>query len=336
MSRAQTDNIAGQAAHWIVQLSAGDARARDAAQAGFAAWKAADPRHAAAAASMEGLLGQLQSVHGPAGGDTRPARAALAAVAPRGRRQLAGAVVAAMLVLAVGLAASDRPAYLLADLRSPTGQWRTHTLADGSRLTLGSDTAVNLRFTGGERHVQLVQGEILVEVAKDARRPFFVDSRQAALRALGTRFTVRQHDGATVLSMLESKVAVQLPRHADTVVAAGQRTRITAAGAGPLEPFDAASLQDAWRAHQLVVDDRPLPEVLDELARHRPGQLRYDRAQLAHIRVAAVLPLDDTDKALQLLLDNFPQLRVRMLTRYLVMVDAPAHGSAGTSGKNKK
>ena len=324
MNRVQADSIAEQAAHWIVQLSADDEHTRASARAGFAAWKAQDPLHATAAAGMESLLGQVHAVRGPSAGDTRPARAALAAVAPKRRRHLAAGVAAAMLVLAVaGLAASDRPAYLLADLRSPTGQWRTHTLADGSQLTLSSGTAVNLRFTKGERHLQLVQGEILVEVAKDAHRPFFVDSRQAALRALGTRFTVRQQDDATILSMLESKVAVQLPQHADTVVAAGQRTRITAAGAGPLEPFDAASLQDAWRAHQLVVDDRPLPEVLDELARHRAGQLRYDRAQLAHIRVAAVLPLNDTDQALQLLIDNFPQLRVRMLTRYLVMVDAP-------------
>jgi len=324
MNRVQADSIAEQAAHWIVQLSADDEHTRASAHAGFAAWKAQDPLHARAAAGMESLLGQVHALRGPSAGDTRPARAALAAVAPKRRRHLAAGVAAAMLVLAVaGLAASDRPAYLLADLRSPTGQWRTHTLADGSQLTLSSGTAVNVRFSKGERHLQLVQGEILVEVAKDAHRPFFVDSRQAALRALGTRFTVRQQDDATILSMLESKVAVQLPQHAGTVVAAGQRTRITAAGAGPLEPFDAASLQDAWRAHQLVVDDRPLPEVLDELARHRPGQLRYDRAQLDHIRVAAVLPLDDTDQALQLLLDNFPQLRVRMLTRYLVMVDAP-------------
>lgn len=328
MNRVQADSIAEQAAYWIVQLSADDEHTRASARAGFAAWKAQDPLHASAAAGMEGLLGQVHAVRGPSAGDTRPARAALAAVAPKRRRPLAAGVAAAMLVLVLavtvsGFAASDRPAYLLADLRSPTGQWRTHTLADGSRLTLGSDTAVNVRFTKGERHLQLVQGEILVEVAKDAHRPFFVDSRQASLRALGTRFTVRQQDGATILSMLESKVAVQLPHHADTVVAAGQRTRITAGGVAPLEPFDAASLQDAWRAHQLVVDDRPLPEVLDELARHRPGQLRYDRAQLQAIRVAAVLPLDDTDQALQLLLDNFPQLRVRMLTRYLVMVDAP-------------
>lgn len=324
MNRVQADSIAEQAAHWIVQLSADDEHTRASARAGFAAWKAQDPLHARAAAGMESLLGQVHAVRGPSAGDTRPARAALAAVAPKRRRHLAAGVAAAMLVLA----ASDRPAWLLADLRSPTGQWRTHTLADGSHITLSSDTAVNVRFTRGERHVELVRGEILVEVAKDARRPFFVDSRQAALRALGTRFTVRQQDEATILSMLESKVAVQLPRHADTVVAAGQRARITPSGVGPLEPFDAASLQDAWRAHQLVVDDRPLPEVLDELARHRPGQLRYDRAQLAHIRVAAVLPLDDTDQALQLLLDNFPQLRIRMLTRYLVMVDIPNAGTA--------
>ena len=331
MKAARADSIAEQAAHWIVQLSADDEHVRASARAGFAAWKAQDPLHAKAAAGMENLLGQVHAVRGPSGGDVRPARAALAAIAPKRRRHLAAGVAAAMLVMAVaaGLAASDRPAYLLADLRSPTGQWRTHTLADGSHLTLGSDTAVNLHFTSGERHLQLVRGEILVEVARDARRPFFVDSRQAALRALGTRFTVRQQDEATILSMLESTVAVQLPHHADTVVAAGQRTRITSAGAGPLETIDAASLQDAWRAHQLVVDDRPLPEVLDELARHRPGQLRYDRAQLDHIRVAAVLPLDDTDQALQLLLDNFPQLRIRMLTRYLVMVDAPPQ-------KNKK
>ncbi|MBH1994165.1 MAG: FecR domain-containing protein, partial [Burkholderiales bacterium] len=249
-----------------------------------------------------------------------------AAIAPKRPRlrQLAAASAVAVLVLGTAMFASERPAYLLADLRSPTGQWSTHTLADGSRLTLASGSAVNVRFNAGERHVELVRGDILVDVAKDAQRPFIVDSKQAAIRALGTRFTVRREDGATILSMLESKVLAQVPQHPAVVVQAGQRTRITDDGVGPLTSIDAASVQDAWRARQLVVDDLPLAEVLDELARHRPGQLHYDRAQIAGIRVAAVLPLDDTDKALQLLIDNFPQLRIRMLTRYLVMVDAPA------------
>ncbi|MGX9695717.1 FecR family protein [Janthinobacterium lividum] len=333
MNSTRTDVAAEQAARWIVRLSADDPSERDTARAGFAAWKAADPLHATVAAGMENLLLQLSAVREPAGGDHRPARAALAALAPKRQRlrQLAAASAVAVLALTGALVISERPAYLLADLRSPTGQWQTHTLADGSRLTLGSHSAVNVRFNAGERHVELVRGDILVDVAKDAQRPFIVDSNQAAIRALGTRFSVRKEGGSTTLSMLESKVLAQVPQHPAVVVQAGQRARITDDGVGPIVAIDAASVQEAWRAHQLVVDDQPLTEVLDELARHRPGQLHYDRAQIAGIRVAAVLPLDDTDKALQLLIDNFPQLRIRMLTRYLVMVDAPASGAA----KNK-
>ncbi|MDX8120667.1 FecR domain-containing protein [Janthinobacterium sp. GMG2] len=326
MSGTRTDIAAEQAARWIVRLSADDPAERDTARAGFAAWKAADPLHATVAVGMENLLRQLNAVREPAGGDHRPARAALAAIAPKRQRlrQLAAASAVAVLVLTGALVLGERPAYLLADLRSPTGQWQTHTLADGSRLTLAGGSAVNVRFNAGERHVELVQGDILVDVAKDAQRPFIVDSKQAAIRALGTRFAVRREDDATILSMLESTVSAQVPQHRAVVVQAGQRTRITDDGVGPLTSIDAASVQQAWRAHQLVVDDLPLADVLDELARHRHGQLHYDRTQIAGIRVAAVLPLDDTDKALQLLIDNFPQLRIRMLTRYLVMVDAPA------------
>lgn len=326
MSGTRTDIAAEQAARWIVQLSADDLAERDMARAGFAAWKAADPLHATVAADMENLLRQLNAVREPAGGDHRPARAALAAIAPKRQRlrQLAAASAVAVLVLTGALVLGERPAYLLADLRSPTGQWQAHTLADGSRLTLAGGSAVNVHFNAGERHVELVRGDILVDVAKDAQRPFIVDSKQAAIRALGTRFAVRREDDGTILSMLESTVSAQVPQHPAVVVQAGQRTRITRDGVGPLTSIDAASVQEAWRAHQLVVDDLPLADVLDELARHRPGQLHYDRMQIAGIRVAAVLPLDDTDKALQLLIDNFPQLRIRMLTRYLVMVDAPA------------
>ncbi len=108
-----------------------------------------------------------------------------------------------------------------------------------------------------------------------------------------------------------------------TEVAAGERVRITANAVGLIESIDARSLADSWKYHQLVINDRPLPEVLDELARYRPGHIHYDRREIENIRISAVLPLDDPARALQLLHANFPTLRIRTVSPWLVLVDAP-------------
>ena len=331
------DLLLEQAAEWIVALSADDADEREQARADFEMWKRADPRHAAAAASFEDLLGQVRGARDSAAGSGRPARSALDAAHPGERRRqrlkrvgmaLALACLAALPAL-LALHAWP-PAYLLADIRTASGEWETRTLADGSRITLRSGSAVNLRYDAARRMVELVQGEILVDVAKDAARPFVVETSDGTMRALGTRFVVDREADATVLDVIESKVLAQTPRKRQaedregTVVHAGERVRITPEGIGPVEPIDARSVDDAWRHHQLVVNDRPLGDVLDELARHRRGALYFDRSALAGIRVNAVLPLDDTDRALQLLAINYPALRIRTLTPDLVYVDMAA------------
>lgn len=327
------DALAGQAAQWIVALTGDDEAGCTRAREGFEAWKRADPRHAAAAQGMEQLLGQLHAARsGPAG--SRPARAALQASAGPGRRRAgtrarrAGAalMLAAALALPAWVALQAwPPGYLMADMRASTGQWQTRALPDGTRITLASGSAVNLRYDERSRTVELVQGEILVDVARDASRPFVVETAQGRLQALGTRFVVDRQSAATVLSVLESRVAAQAVAadQGRATVEAGQRVRITGQGLGPVESIDARGLSDAWRSHQLVVNDQPLAEVLDALARHRPGHIRYDSAQIRHLQVSAVLPLDDTDRALQLLLSSFPGLRIRQVMPWLVLVDAP-------------
>ena len=322
------DRLAEVAADWIVSLTGDDEAGRARALAEFDAWKRADPRHAAAAAHMERLIANVRSVRDSNAG---AARAALRSPGRRGRRLAAALAVAlAAPLLAWAALAAYPPAYLLADLRTSARGWETRTLPDGSRITLRGASAVNLRFDARRREIDLVQGEILVEVAKDAARPFVVDSADGGIRALGTRFVVDRSAGATTLTMLESKVRVwpgAIEPAADApaaVVGAGQRVSFTRAGLGPIESVDARSVGDAWKYHQLVAEDRPLADVLDELGRHRPGRILYDRGGVAALRVSAVLPLDDTDRALALLAASFPQLRVRTPAPWLVMVDAPA------------
>jgi len=320
--------IAEQAANWIVALSASDAEACGRARAGFEAWKQADPRHAEVAREMEALVGSLDAMRGAgAGAAGKALRAGFASQPRRSRARALGAAL--LLALAVGLPGaavlrSYPPAYLLADIKGGAGLWETRQLDDGSRITLRSASAVNLHFDASRRTVELVRGEILVEVAADAARPFVVTTAHGRIQALGTRFIVDREADATTLTMLESKVRVKAAGAGEQVqgqvVEAGQRLRLGASGLGAVEAMDAAEVEGAWRRHQLVVQEQPLPEVLEQIARQRGGYLFYSREALQGYRVSAVLPLDDTDRALQLLSASFP-LRIRQVTPWLVVVE---------------
>lgn len=323
------DAIAEQAARWVVRLSAADAAEREAARRELEAWMRQSPLHEAAARGMRLVVDRMQDLRGSAAQAAAPARAGFeAAFAHAGKRRagrLLFAIGAALLVTAAGwMTLHAYPAaYLMADTRSEANEWRVQMLEDGSRVTLAGGSAVNLRFDRQRRELELVQGQVLVEVAKDALRPFVVRTREARLTALGTRFVVDRHDDVTRLTMIESRVrveAVGAPRAQPVEVRAGQRVAVSARGIGPIAAVDPGAVEDAWKFHQLVARDQPLTEVLDELNRHRPGWIFYDEAALAGIRMAVVLPLDDPDRALRLLAESVPGLTLRFVSSYLVWV----------------
>ncbi|MFP3374059.1 FecR family protein, partial [Pseudomonas sp. SIMBA_068] len=81
-------------------------------------------------------------------------------------------------------------------------------LADGSQLWLGAQSAVDLEFSALSRVLKLRFGEILVETAADPRRPFFVDTAQGRMQALGTRFAVCQLGDSTRLNVYAGAVEV--------------------------------------------------------------------------------------------------------------------------------
>jgi transmembrane sensor len=108
-----------------------------------------------------------------------------------------------------------------------TGEIREIALPDGTRVTLASASAVDLRFDDRERLLILRAGEILVNTASDPQapsRPFRVHNRHGVVRALGTRFTVRQNADDSRVAVLEGAVEVRpLRRPGSTVrIDAGQ------------------------------------------------------------------------------------------------------------------
>ncbi|MCF5722857.1 FecR family protein [Pseudomonas syringae] len=305
-----SEHIIQQAANWLTRLH--DEDVTDADRRAFDAWCQADPRHALAIERMRGLWGSLDTL--PA----KPARIALnRAFAPRRPR---GAQVAGLVgVLLCGWFGLDHLPVWMADQRTGVGERRQIALEDGSQLQLNSNSAVDVKFDGHQRVIELLQGELWVDVAKDAQRPFVVRTNQGTATALGTRYLVkRAEDGTTVVTVIESIVAVKGDASEGIKVTAGQRT-ILDQGRAQAPQASGSSDPDAWTRGLLKVNDQPLTEVLQTLASYRHGLVRFDAPALQNLRVSGVFKLDDTTAALAALADNLP-IQVEYFTDLLVVV----------------
>lgn len=292
--------ISEQAADWLLRLGErpGDAQLR----AAFHAWRDSDPRHAAAAERMAHFVAQVHSL--------RPVKAPAMAALGSARQRRSRLPLALLLIGAAALLTlptAPTLCWLAADLHTRAGQWRSQTLADQSQITLAGNSAVDIEFDGQVRRIVLRQGQILVQVAKDPQRPFVVQTPQGSVRALGTRFMVTREGQGTVVDMLESRVLATAVRTGQSAeVSAGSEVRITADSVTPAQAIQPGRLEQAWQRRQLVVHDQPLGDVLQALAAQHSGWLRYDRQALDSLRISAVLPLDDSERALQLIQETLP------------------------------
>ncbi len=305
-----SEQIIQQAANWLTRLH--DEDVTDADRRAFDTWCQADPRHALAIERMRGLWGSLDTL--PA----KPARIALnRAFAPRRPRGVQVAGLVGMLLC--GWFGLDHLPVWMADQRTGVGERRQIALEDGSQLQLNSNSAVDVRFDGHQRVIELLQGELWVDVAKDAQRPFVVRTNQGTATALGTRYLVkRADDGATVVTVIESSVAVKGDASEGVKVTAGQRS-VLDHGYAQAPQATGNSDPDAWTRGLLKVNDQPLSEVLQTLASYRHGLVRFDAPALKDLRVSGVFKLDDTTAALAALADNLP-IQVQYFTDLLVVV----------------
>ena len=125
--------------------------------------------------------------------------------------------------------------YWLADQRTATGEQRTLKLADGTLINLNTHSAIDVRFDEKRRLIVLQEGEMLVETGHNDARPFYVQTRDGSLRALGTRFIVKREDDATRLSVLQSAVAAQPQAlHHEQIFSEGQQVLMRSDSLGPV------------------------------------------------------------------------------------------------------
>lgn len=300
------------AIEWMVLFRAGPVSAEH--QARFAAWRLADPRHAAA---WDEVSGALERTFGRLRQNAEPTAAADALRRPFRRKLLRNTLGAALAVAGLGMVARRHPTVraMSADLRTGTAQRRKYVLSDGSELTLDAESAADLAFSGGQRRIHLLSGALHVRVAADAARPFTVVAGDGEVRALGTVFMVAR-EGATSVAVVEEHAIEVSAGGARRILREGEGARFGASGIGASDPVLAD--RAAWRQGMLIVRNEPLGRVIEALRPYRRGMLRISAAA-ARLRVLGAYPLDAPDTVLAALEQTLP-IRVAFHSDWLVTV----------------
>lgn len=293
---ARGKRIEQEASAWLARLRAGGRQDQEA----FENWYAADPDHADA---YDRVLDSWQAMNDLSGSRAAPVRAL------GGRRLVAIAAIFLVALLGLGFLTMRHKS----DVNAPTaletraGEIRTVALADGSRMTLDTESLVHATFDDGQRTVQLVRGRARFQVAAQPR-PFVIKTDGGSVTTSGSTLDVGFDGTSTSVGLLRGSADVRggLQGAVQFRLNPGQKVMIGKAGVLPY-----AISEQRWPGRMPSFENAPLSEVLAvanrygsariELADPELGSLRFtgtfnaaDSAGLAHM-LAAMFKLKCND-----------------------------------------
>lgn len=286
--RRNETSLTQEAADWHARLRSESLS--EVEEARFRAWLSGDPARRREFDELSALWDKLDSVaRSPEVLDERRAIAKTTAT-PEPMRVSRRAVVGwALAAGAAGVAGflSWQRLFASDTYATAVGEQRTVPLSDGSIVTLNTSSQVRVRFSRGERRIDILGGQVNFEVARDPARPFIVRARNGGeVRALGTVFDVYERAKDVVVTLLEGRVAVTPGEAADVVeLTAGQQVSF-GVGQSPERAQIDLEHAGAWRSRKLVFADTPLAEAIADANRYTRQQIELRAPQLADAKIS--------------------------------------------------
>lgn len=304
---ALADPVMDAALTWFTAIQGypDDARLK----ADVEAWKAADPRNAAAYAAVSGVwdfeelnviaadVGQLKDK----AQITEPAQIVPFERPKRSRWAISAMAAAAVIFIGIGI--RQYPGLMLqlhSDYQTAAGGRQDITLPDGSKMTLNTASAVSLDFENGKRSVKLLQGEAYFDVVHDETRPFKVAAGYSEVVVKGTAFAVRSDTDKDVVVLERGLVGVsRLADEHDTAELHPGET-ITAS-ASALSTVHQANPSDvlSWRDGRLIFENEPFAQVLAEIGRYYPHAIIVGSDRVGKARVTGNYKLDNPERVIR-------------------------------------
>jgi transmembrane sensor len=208
--------------------------------------------------------------------------------------------VAAAALVAVGIGfLNQRNTYI-----TGIGEQRSIVLDDGSTVELNARSGLRVHFSHADRTVDVIDGQALFRVKKDATRPFVVVSSGTRVRAVGTQFDVYRKATGTTVTVVEGRVSVTDATETPVFLSAGEQVTVSPRAIPHAVRADIA-VATAWTQRKLVFNETPLSEVVTEFNRYNSHQMIIEDASLAAYHIGGHFEAGDPNRLIQFLRERF-------------------------------
>jgi transmembrane sensor len=308
-------SVNDQAAEWFIRLRDRDLTIADRRK--FVRWLKQSPSHIAEFMRLCQLYGRVKRAKVPTltpdevGSNVIPLVQLEPAPAEevrspifsmRGVRFAAAACCLALVGVIANIALSSNT------IETHASEWRTVQLADGSVVSAGPNTVVQVDYSQETRRISLQRGEAMFKVTKDESRPFIVNAGSAIARAVGTRFGVERLEDRVLVTVAEGRVAVVRSEQAAALEHAVDLSVATALGADegveirintPTVPLHVekvnSALALAWASGQMILQRETVGEAVAEFNRRNRLQILIDDPEIANGHLCCVFDAGDPE-----------------------------------------
>ncbi len=319
------DDIANEAAEWFLKLQSGNLSETEYLK--WQQWHMASDANRQAFSRAEDCWNALDNITGvtiedlkteqniiPLSSTKREPRRFMPHRIKRNIKWAASIAAGIVIALSIGLSyqnfrttSPDATTY-----QTARAEHKIINLDDGSKISLGARSIVNVDYSPMARRITLVRGEAVFDVSKDKARPFIVKTGNGTVTAIGTKFNIHTNDKNVIVTVLEGIVEVNPYLANDNIkaplprVAAGKAVSYRSDGFISEVVESNVEAAVSWERGLLVRVDTPLASVIEDVNRYSSREIIIGDPALNDIRFTGTVLNDGIDNWLRGLVVAYP------------------------------
>ncbi|RBQ31103.1 siderophore-interacting protein [Arcobacter sp. FW59] len=158
---------------------------------------------------------------------------------------------------------------------------KNELLPDGTKISVDTNSKMEISFFDNRRKVLLENGQVLFEVAKDENKPFIINSGKTKIEVVGTKFEVRNLDNITTVNVKDGIVKVSFdispirPNKEISTLKIGDKVVIN--DVGVLEYIGKTSIEEIapWENDEIIFNKITLKEAFKTFSRYQDLEINF-------------------------------------------------------------